>query len=195
MSRTEFLSALRLRLAQMPPEELERQIAYYDELLNDMTEDGLDEREAVEKLGDPAQIAQELLMEMPLGTLVKSRVKSEGGLSAMTVVLLVLGFPLWFPLLLSVAAVLLAVLITLWALVLSLGAVVLSLGITAGALLGALFFGYLAVSPLMLAGLALIAGGLCILGYLLLRPLARGMAKLCAELMKWVKSLFIKKEG
>lgn len=195
MTKLEYLAALRRALSQLPPEELDRQLAYYEELFEDMLEDGLTEQEAAARLGDPAQIAQELLTELPLGTLVKTRVRSAGSPSALTVVLLVLGFPLWFPLLAAAGAVVLAVLVTLWALVLSFGAVVLALAVTAGALLGGIFFGYLAASPLMLLGLSLIAGGVCVLGALLLKPLCRGMGKLCAALVKGIKSLFIKREG
>ena len=194
MNRAEFLSELRRCLAQMPPEELEKQIAYYDELLQDMVEDGMSEREAVEKLGDPARIAQELLMELPLGTLVKSRVKSAGQLSALNIVLLVLGFPVWFPLLLSFAVVVLAVLIVLWSVVLSFAVVVLALGLSALACVIGVFVRIVTASPLLLIGAALIAGGLCVVGALALKPLCRGMAKLCAAIFKGVKSLFIKKE-
>lgn len=195
MNRAEFLAELRRRLAQMPPEELEKQIAYYDELLQDMIEDGMSEQEAVEKLGDPAQIAQELLTELPLGTLVKSRVKSAGELSALNIVLLVLGFPVWFPLLLAFGAVLLAILISLWAVVLSFGVVVLALGLASAASLIGIFFSFVSASPLLLIGAALILGGLCVLGALVLKPLCRGMARLCAWIFKQIKSLFIKKES
>lgn len=195
MTRAEFLSGLRRGLSQLPPEELEKQLAYYEELFDDMQEDGLTEQEAAERLGDPARIAQELLTELPLGTLVKTRVKPTGGWTALRIVLIVLGSPVWLPLLLAAGVVLLSLLIVLWALALSFGAVVLALGVTAVALLGGLFFGYLSASPLMLLGLACIAGGVCILGFLALKPLCRGIAALCAALIKWIKSLLIKKEG
>ena len=95
MNREEYLEKLRLALAQMPAEEKERQIAYYDELISDMCEDGMSETEATAKLGDPGKVAEELLAALPLGTLVKTRIKSAGSLSALAIVLLVLGFPLW----------------------------------------------------------------------------------------------------
>ncbi len=195
MSKLEFMDALRRALSQLPPEELDKQLAYYEELFADMQEDGLSEQEAAARLGDPAQIAQELLTELPLGTLVKTRVKAAGGLSGLNVALLVLGFPLWFPLLLSFGAVLLAILVTLWSLVLALAAVVLALGLGAIALIVAIFVRVVTAPPLLLIGAALVVGGLCVLGALALKPLCRGMAKLCALLFKWIKSLFIKKEA
>ena len=194
MSKEEYLDKLRRALAQMPPEELEKQLAYYDELISDMCEDGMSEAEATAKLGDANAVAEELLAALPLGTLVKSRIKSAGALSALNIVLLVLGFPVWFPVLAAVFAVVLSLLVTLWALAASFGAVVLSLGLAALAIPFALVFGFVEGSPLVLVGLALAAAGLCILGALLLGPIFRGCAALCRAIFRGVKSIFIKKE-
>jgi uncharacterized membrane protein len=194
MNRQEYLEKLRRALAQMPPGELEKQIAYYDELISDMCEDGMSETEAVAKLGDPAAVAAELLTALPLGTLVKSRVKSASGLSGLTIALLVLGFPLWFPLLVSFGAVLLSLLVTLWSLVLSFAAVVLSLGVAAIAAPFALVFGYVEGSPLMIIGASLAAAGLCVLGAAALPLAVRGSARLCRAVGRGIKSIFIKKE-
>ena len=194
MNRQEYLEKLRRALAQMPPGELEKQIAYYDELISDMCEDGMSETEAVAKLGDPAAVAAELLTALPLGTLVKSRVKSASGLSGLTIALLVLGFPLWFPLLVSFGAVLLSLLVTLWSLVLSFAAVVLSLGIAAIAAPFALVFCYVEGSPLMIIGASLAAAGLCVLGAAALPLAVRGSARLCRAVGRGIKSIFIKKE-
>lgn len=194
MNRVEYLAALKSALSQMPAEELEKQLAYYDELIADMCEDGMSEEEATARLGAPDAVAEELLAALPLSTLVKSRIRSAGGSSALTVVLLVLGFPLWFPLLVSVFAVVLSLVITLWALVIGFAAVVFSLGVTAIAAPVALVAGWFQGSPLMVAGYALIAGGLCLLGVLALPPLCGAMARLCRVIGRGVKSIFIKKE-
>ncbi len=194
MSKGEYLEKLRRALAQMPQEELEKQLAYYDELISDMCEDGMSEAEATAKLGEPGAVAEELLSALPLGTLVKSRVKSASALPGLTIALLVLGFPLWFPLLAAVGAVLLSLLITLWALALSFGAVVLSLGAAAIAAPFALVFGYVEGSPLMIVGASLAAAGLCVLGATALPVVFRGIARLCRAVGHGVKSIFIKKE-
>ena len=203
MNREEYLEKLRLALAQMPAEEKERQIAYYDELIRDMCEDGMSEAEAAEKLGDPGKVAEELLAALPLGTLVKSRIKSAGGLSALTIALLVLGFPLWFPLLIAAFAVvfslLFSLLVTLWSLAVSLAAVVVSLGVAAVAAPIGLLSGAITGSPLVIIGAALAAAVLCILGALGLPPLFRALAKLsctaCRCLWRGIKTIFIKKEN
>ncbi len=203
MNREEYLEKLRLALAQMPAEEKERQIAYYDELISDMCEDGMSEAEATAKLGDPGKVAEELLAALPLGTLVKSRIKSAGSLSVLTIVLLALGFPLWFPLLISAFAVvfslLLALLVTIWSLAAALAAVVLSLGVAAVAAPIGLLSGAVTGSPLVILGTTLAAAGLCVLGALALPPLFRAMARLsravCRGLWRGIKNIFIKKEN
>lgn len=194
MNKQEYLEILRRALAQMPSEELEKQIAYYDELISDMCEDGLSETEATARLGDPSAVAEELLAALPLGTLVKTRIQSESKPSALIIVLLVLGFPVWFPLLVSIGAVILSLLITLWALAVSFGAVVLSLGVSAVAVPLALATGFLNGSPLMLLGGALAAAGLCVLGALALPGVFRGVVRISRAVGRGIKSIFIMKE-
>ena len=109
------------------------------------------------------------------------------------IALLVLGFPLWFPLLSSAFVVVLSLLITLWALFVSYAAVVFALGLCAVATPLALVFGFAEGSPLVLIGLALTSAGLCVLGALLIPPLFRGLAALCRAVVRGVKSIFIKK--
>ena len=193
MNKQEYLDALGRALAQMPGEEREKQIAYYDELIQDMCEDGMSETEAVSRLGEPDAVAQELLAALPLSTLVKTRVRPSGGFSPLVIALLVLGFPLWFPLLSSAFVVVLSLLITLWALFVSYAAVVFALGLCAVATPLALVFGFAEGSPLVLIGLALTSAGLCVLGALLIPPLFRGLTALCRAVVRSVKSIFIKK--
>ena len=131
MNKQEYLGALEYALAQMPPEEREKHLAYYDELICDMCEDGMSEEEATSRLGDPNAVAQELLAALPLATLVKTRIRSGGSLSPLVIALLVLGFPLWFPLLVSCGAVVLSLIITMWALFVSYAAVAAALLISA----------------------------------------------------------------
>lgn len=195
MNKQKYLDALRRALAQMPSEELEKQIAYYDELISDMCEDGMSETEAVAQLGEPGAVAKELLADLPLGTLVKSSIKPKKDWSPLSVLLIVLGFPLWFPLIVSFFAIVLSVLVTIWALALSFGAVVLALGLSALAIPIAAVAGVITeFSPLVLVGTMLAAAGLCVLGALAIPSLFRGVAALCRAFWRGIKSIFIKKE-
>ncbi len=192
MTKAEYLERLRACLGQMPPEEREKQLAYYEELLDDMLEDGLSEAEAASQLGAPETVASELMAEMPMAALVKSRVQAGGKPSALTVVLLVLGAPLWLPLLLAVFAVLLSLLITLWAVGLSVGIAVPAVGLAAVALGVGTLFGQAALPLLMAIGAIAGGAGLAILGALLLGVIAKGLAKLCRAIWRGCKKMLVK---
>ena len=192
MMKLDYLQRLRAALAPMPAEEREAQLAYYGELFDDMLEDGMSEEEAAAHLGAPEDVAAELLAEMPMAALVKNRVQAQGSPSALTIVLLVLGAPLWLPLLISAFAVLLSLLITLWAVGLSLGVVIPAVGV------GLIWLGLgtllsYASLPLLLAFGFLLGGlGLLILGVLLMAAIVRGLAALCRGIWRGCKKALVK---
>ena len=185
MSRAEFLRLLRWRLAQMPQSEIEKNVAYYDEMFSDMIEDGMTEEEAAARLGDPEEIAKELLRDMPMSELVRSRVRPSGGWTAFSILLAVVLCPIWLPLLIAAAAVVLGLFIALWAVALAVLAVVAALVIGAVTLVGAAIFGYLSVPWGLLTGMALIALGAALLlllcGRMGLGAFGAGMAMLARE--------------
>lgn len=195
MNKSEFLRILRQRLGQLPAEEREQNIAYYEELFSDMLEEGMSEEEAAAHLGDPEQIAREILAEQPLPRLVKSRVRPSGGWTALSITLIVLGSPVWLPLLIALAAVLLSVFVVIWALILSVLAAALAVGVSAVELLLAAIFGYLKISGFLLTGLALICVGLCLLTGLLAAALCRAAVRGGKWLWRQIKKLLVKKEG
>ena len=67
MTRNEFLQALDARLDGLTDAERRGILDYYGEIIDDSTEDGLDEEAAVELLGDVGAIARELLENRPVG--------------------------------------------------------------------------------------------------------------------------------
>lgn len=123
MTKYEFLDQLRDLLAGMPPNEKEKSIAYYHEMIEDRMEDGANEQDAVAAVGTPEQAAEQILKDTPMVKLVKQRVKPKRRLEAWEIVLLIVGAPLWLPLLLSAIAVVLALYVVLWSLVISVYAV------------------------------------------------------------------------
>jgi DUF4097 and DUF4098 domain-containing protein YvlB len=58
MNKAEFLAELRSQIAARAPEELERTLSYFAEIIDDRIEDGMSEPEAVATLETPAQIAE-----------------------------------------------------------------------------------------------------------------------------------------
>lgn len=61
MTKNEFMQALRERTAALPREERERLEEYYNEIIDDCVEDGIDEEEAVAALRSPDDLMRELL--------------------------------------------------------------------------------------------------------------------------------------
>lgn len=145
MSRANFRGCCAAISRQMPQSEIEKNVAYYDEMFSDMIEDGMTEEEAAARLGDPEEIAKELLRDMPMSELVRSRVRPSGGWTAFSILLAVVLCPIWLPLLIAAAAVVLGLFIALWAVALAVLAVVAALVIGAVTLVGAAIFGYLSV--------------------------------------------------
>lgn len=196
MTKREFLDDLKSRLSQLPQEELGKRLAYYAELIDDMTEDGLDEHAAVAKLGDISKIAEDILREQPLQTLVKTRMRPSGGWTALTIILLILGFPVWFPLMMSFLAVVLSIYVVIWSIVVVLFAVVFAIGVSGLALIvGGIWS--LFVSPLvgiLMLGTGAGLAGVTILAFLGSVYTAKGLAKLTVLIARGIKSLFIKRK-
>ena len=117
MNRQEFLEALAARLASIPETERERSLAFYIEIIDDRIENGASEEEAVASLGPVEKIAGEILQNAPAPAPTRTR-----KLRGWEIALLILGLPLWLPLLVSAAVVALAMLIVLWSLIVALWA-------------------------------------------------------------------------
>ena len=196
MNKQSYLEQIRRLLQRLPEEDRERSLAFYAESIDDRMEDGLSEEAAVASMESPEKAAETILMDMPIPKLVKARVK-ERRMGAAEILLLALGFPLWFPLLLTVLILGLTVYLLVWALVLALGAAVLALGLSAAALLVAGVYSIIkaAISLGVLNfGAALVLTGLTVLlGFVLVWA-----GKLAVKLGKWMvrglKALLIRKE-
>ena len=197
MKREEYLDRIRALLQNLPPEDLERSLAFYAESIADRMEDGMSEEEAVASMESPEEAANAILLEQPLPTLVKVRVKERRQLSALEILLLVLGFPLWLPLLLTALVLVFTVVPLAWVLVLGPASVCLALGISAIALLfgGALSFTKIALPAILAApGAVLILAGLAILAGFVVVGTVRLAVLLSKAVVRGIKSLLIRKE-
>ena len=200
MSRDAFIGELRHRMAGLPQETVERTVDYYGELIADSREDGLTEEEAVARLGSLDEIVASVVKDTPLTQIVQTRVQEgkKKGISGWVILLLVLGAPVWLPVLIAVLAVLFALFIALWAVVIALWAVVAAVILTG---LVALVAGVVELCRLHLPqGLVLLGGGLVCLGlcallFLLMKLITVGTVKLCKWLWVGIKSLFVGKKS
>ena len=134
MDKLDFLYALQQKLAGLPEEDVSRSLDYYAEMIDDRMEEGMTEQQAVADLGDVDAIAQQILLEIPLAKLVRAKVKPRRALRAWEIVLLILGAPVWLPLVIAAVAVVISVYIVLWSVVISLYAA--DLAVACGAVAG-----------------------------------------------------------
>ncbi len=197
MNKAEFLSALQNRLSGLPREELERTVTYYDEMIDDHMEEGMTEAEAVASLGSVEDIVAQILGEKSLFKLLHEKIKPKRRLRAWEIVLIVLGFPVWFPLLVAVAAVFFSLYAVIWSVVVSLYAVDVALAVAGvcGVVGGiAYLFGGMGAT-----GALAIGGGLASAGLFILLIFGCGLAtKAAVQLGKYLllgtKALLVGKE-
>jgi len=117
MTKQEFLRELEKKLQGLPKDDLNDRLSFYEESINDRMEEGKSEEEAVAELGTVDEIVNEIAKDVPLHKLVKERVKPKRSLKAWEIVLLVLGFPLWFPLILTALILCIVFYLLTWILV------------------------------------------------------------------------------
>ncbi len=197
MNKQEFLDRLAGQLTSLPENEIVKSMAYYNEMLDDRIEDGMTEEEAVSALGDARIIAESIMYDQSIPALVKAKVtesKDKAASKGLWLILAVAGFPLWFPLLAALAAVVVALYVTVWSVIISFYAVVISLGVACFAgLAGGLMRGVIVSMPvgLCIIGIALVCGALCLFSIKPVYLITQRLISFTAHSMRGIKSLFI----
>ncbi len=191
MNKEQFLIELASALAGLPEDDIEKSLEYYSEMIDDRVEDGLSEEEAVADLGSIEEIRAQIIKDTPLAKIVKKRVKSKQSLSGLEITLLIVSFPIWFPLLTAAASVIFSVYVTLWSLIVVLFAVEACFVACAfaGIVVSPLFFSIGNIpSALFLLGCGLFLAGLSVLWVFVCKWGVRGILWLTRV---FIKSLFI----
>ena len=197
MNKTAFMDELYRLLKPLPKAERQQHMDYYAEMIDDRMEDGLSEEEAIAALGNAADIAAQILGEVPP--------KPARRFPIWAIVLIVLGSPLWVSLLLAVAAVVIAIIITiaavyisLWAAIAALYAADLSLlvGFLAG-IAGGIFhlMQGLPMPAVLFFGGGLICAGITVLLFFLCNLLARLLWRLSKWTVLKTVGIFRRKDG
>ncbi len=165
MKKIEFLALLRQKISILPKHEVEATLEYYSEMIDDYIESGYTTEQAIAQMGGVDNVAAQVLAgeQIPVYEAYGVRKQKKNGL---LIVLLILGFPVWFPLLLTAFCLLLTVAIVLavlaivvpWSLVVSFGASVLGLLIATPIILT----GEGLAAMLLTLGTALVLLALCI---------------------------------
>lgn len=196
MNKAEFLAEIRRKIQGLPQSDIEKFLDYYAEMIDDYTEDGHTEEEAIRELGSVEQIVEQILKETPLPRLVQEKVRPTRALRAGEIILLLLGSPLWVPMVLAVLALFFGAYVLLWAAV----AVLYAIDLSAFACGAAGVFSILpfALSGNLLQGIFLLGAGLIGIGVgLLFLFVCNKVAVLILRSSKWlllrVKHAFVGK--
>ena len=195
MSKQEFLNELWKGLSGLPQEDIERSIDFYSEMIDDRIEEGLTEAQATAAIGSVKDIVSQILSETSPNRAVK--VKPNRTLKAWEVILLILGPPIWLPLLMAAVIVLMAFYIVIWSLVITMYAVDISLvvgGIT-GIFASVMYIlrGNFVVCVLF-AGASLICLGLSILLFFGFNQITKGILFVSKTIVLQIKSWIVRKE-
>ena len=201
MTKYEFLFALHEKLKGLPEAEVEDRLRFYVEMIEDRMESGLSEEEAVAAAGSveqiAAQIAEDIGCPVPEDKPAEPTKPAKPKKKAGEIVLLAMGSPLWFPLLIAAFAVGLSLYLSLWAVIISLWSVFASL-IACGVagILGGLVMVFCGKGS---AGFALLAAGLVCTGLSIFaffgcKAVTNGTALLTKKFTLWLKGHFSRKE-
>jgi uncharacterized membrane protein len=192
MNKAEFTEQLTNSLAGLSQYDINRSVDYYTEMIDDRVEDGMTEEDAVAALGSIDEIRSKILEEVPITKIVKEKMTPKRSFGAGEIVLLVLGAPLWLPLLLAGIIVILAIYISFWSIIFSLYVADLSVFISGiaglimavikpGGPLGALFYAG--------CGIALI--GVAILLFFGFNQVTKGLLFISKMIILGIKKLFV----
>ena len=198
MNKTEFLTSVGEKLCGLPEEDIQKSLDFYSEMIDEMIEDGMSEEDAVLKLGLPCDVAEQILMDTSLPKLVKASRKPARDMKSAEILLLILGFPLWFPLLIAFFSVLFAFAVTVWSLVVSLYAVVLSFTAAGTAfLVSSVFLAFTNgfATGLFSLGSGLICASLAVFLFILSAKAAKGALRLMRGIGRRIKSWLIGKRS
>ena len=198
MNKQQFLEVIRDKINGLPQSDIEKSLEFYREMIDDRIEDGFTEEEAVEAMGSIDDIAAQIFMDTPLPKLVKAKVRPSRALRTWEIVLLILGSPVWVPLLLAACIIFLAIYVVIWSVVIVLYAADLCFaaagitGIIAGTFLAS---GGNASQGLILIGAGMVCAGIAILLFFACNQVAIAVAKLGKMIIRSTKSRFIRREG
>lgn len=136
MNKTEFLNDLKKKLTSLQAAEREKFISYYDEMIEDLIENGKTEEEAVKEIGDVDKIAKDIMEDADFGSDKNMSI----GMKSVIGLLIILGFPMWGSLLLAAASLVLSAYIIIWCLPIMTGGLAIGgIGAGVGSALGSFF--------------------------------------------------------
>ena len=192
MNKQEFIEQLSNSLVGLSDEDIRRSVDYYTEMIEDRIEDGMTEEDAVAALGSIEEIRSKILEDVPMTRIVKEKITPKRDFRVGEILLLILGAPVWLPLLLAFIIVCLALYLTFWIIIMSLYVVDFSVLISGIAgLVAAVFQNAGPLSMMFLAGCGLTLLGLAVLLFFGFNQVSKGMLFLSKKIGLGIKKAFV----
>ena len=184
MTKIEYLKTLKRAIKQLKNEERDKSLAYFSEVIDDRIEEGISEEDAVSELESVEDAAERIIAEARTqGQLKPKR-------SALEITLIVVGFPLWFPVLLTVSLVALTVYALVWVIIGALFLVSAALAVSGIAGIIGLFMYMGSSAAFAIFGVGLVCSGLGIALFIPVLYMAKAYAK--ATPVIWNKLIYRK---
>ena len=195
MTKHEFLSALRVKLSKFPKKDAEERLLFYEEMIDDRIEDGLNEEAAVADIGPIDKVYSQILGEIPLHRIIKEKIRPKHRMSGGMIALVASTAIVWIPLLIATFAVILSLYAVLWSLVISVWAMFITFAIAAPASVVLSIINIIAGNTLY--GVAIISAGLVLAGLAIITYYcsvyaAKGSAILTKKSIIAIKNIFVK---
>ena len=213
MNKPMFLNSLRRALNGLPDAEIEKNLAYYSEMIDDRMEEGMTEIEAVASL-EPVSVLAERAFDMyrmpPVvaaqpgagqqnASAGKARPKKQRstGLTVLLIILAVMASPIWLPLAAATLGILVAVAAGLLAVAVAVIAAVIGMAVGGVVLLFYCFFhaGVLGLPLLFVLGGCLMCIGLGVLLFFPAIALVKLLWRWTKAFFRWIGSLFKGRKG
>lgn len=186
MTKKEYIKKLRRALFRFDEADKKKTIDYYSEMIDDAMEDGKSEAQAVSEMDDVEAVIEKLSAE--------NEIKPRQKMSKWVIAFLIIGFPLWFSILIAVGSCVLAVYLTIWSILISLIAVIIvfcAMAI-AGLVMLVVLFSVNAPSALFIFGACLICAAI---GFALIYPVSMLVAGVCKATARACDSAFRRIRG
>ncbi len=117
MNKREFLKRLRKKLSVLPKRDAGERLSFYSEMIDDRMEEGLSEEEAISEIGSVDEVVSQIIAENHLAKCGGEKAELKRKLTAWEITLIVLGFPVWFPLAVAAGAVIISVYAVIWSVI------------------------------------------------------------------------------
>ncbi len=197
MNKQEFLTELKARLSGMPQDDIDERLAFYIEMIDDRIEEGISEEDAVSEIGSVEEIVSQIVSDIPFSKIVKEKVRPKRALKTWEFVLLVLGSPIWIPLIMTAFAVFFTAYLVVWSLIFALWAVEVSfIACSLEGIISCVVFFIRGGVPTGFAmlGVGVFCSGLSILLFFGCKQVTKYILRLTKKMAFYIKSLFIGRE-